>query len=898
MNALRLRIRALLMHARSVLLRRRLEREMQEEMAEHLERPTTRLVARGMSPAAARRAAEREFGNVPLLQDQARDARGTEWLDALLGDLRYALRQYARRPAITLVMVTVLAVGMTITTLLFSFVHGYATQPPPGIVLTDDLVRIRGSQAVHGQRVARSFSGEELSAYRALTDHFREVAGWTVSPATLDAGAEQEQRGLEGWITFVTDNYFRTLGVQPLLGPGLATSSPNDAGALATAVISHGVRQQLFSGAADIIGRTVTLNGVTVTVVGVMPERFTGVSGGGRYNFWMPLDARAVLTSRLPSEFHAAGRLQPGVTIEQASAATAVVAAAVATKAADAGAAVIAGNPSTDVLPLRAASDDPMFERDVKRISAGVGLLALLVLLVTCTNVSALLTGLASARRHEIGIRLSLGAARGRLIRQLVTESALLACIAAAIALALSWAVLRGVAGWITLLEPRLTLPATLFTFGTALTVGVLFGMSPALHATRLAVAGVLRDASATLVATRARPQRALVVAQIALTQPLMVMLAAVLILVLSEFQAAPRPDAADRIAVLSVSSTTLVSRMDPVAEKELRSQLRRTMHEAAEHVRALPGVVAVVPEWQGNNRPTAYAANAAGDVVALASQPIDAGYLDVMGIPLLRGRTFDGDDVAALHTATIPTIIDAALARELWPYIDPVGQLLRPATDTTAAKDLLVVGVVDDPRSRRSVAGVDHFVFVPGDSAQLATSLLVRTAAPAAPLLHTMRTTVQDAGPGIITRAATLASIADTHDRNFRVAASGVSVAGLAALLLAAIGMYAVIAFSVGQRTREIAVRMAIGGDRRRIVRRFVYDGVRLCALGLAIGLPVGLLALRTFMSVSGMPHVPLPTVTLIAAASVALVATAAAWLPARRAAAVDPAVTLRSES
>jgi predicted permease len=895
-NALRMRMRGWLMQARSVLLRRRLEREMQEEMAEHLERATARLVARGMSPAAARRAAEREFGNVPLLQDQARDARGTAWLDALLGDLRYALRQYARRPAITLVMVTVLAVGMTITTLLFSFVHSYATQPPPGIVLADDLVRIRGSQAMHGQRVGRSFSGEELSAYRALHDHFREVAGWTLSPATLDAGAELEQRGLEGWITFVTGNYFRTLGVQPQLGPGLATSSPDDPALLATAVISHSAWQSLFAGDADIIGRTVTLNGVTVTVVGVMPERFQGVSGGGGHNFWMPLDAQAVLVSRPQSTFRAAGRLQPGVTMAQASAATAVVAAAIAAEADD-GAASTARAPSTDVLPLRAASDDPMFERDVKRISAGVGLLALLVLLVTCTNVSALLTGLASARRHEIGIRLSLGAARGRLIRQLVTESALLACIAATIALALSWAVLHGAAGFIVLLEPHLTLPATLFTFGTALTVGVLFGLSPALHATRLAVAGVLRDASATLVATRARPQRALVVAQIALTQPLMVMLAAVLILVLSEFQAAPRPDAADRIAVLSVSSTTPVSRADPDGEAELSSRLRGLMHEAAEGVRALPGVVAVVPEWRGSNRATAYAADGADNVVALAPQPIDAGYLDVMGIPLLRGRTFNADDVVALHTGTIPTIIDAALARELWPDVDAIGQLLRPATDTTAAKQLVVVGVVEDPRSRRSIAGVDHFVFVPGDTAQLATTLLVRTAGVAAPMLHTLRTVVQDAGPGIVTHGATIAGIADTHERNFRLAASGVSAAGLAALLLSAIGLYAVIAFSVGQRTREIAVRMAIGGDRPRIVRRFVYDGVRLCALGLALGLPAGLLALHAFMNVSGMPQVSMPTVTLIAAASVTVVATAAAWLPARRAAAVDPAVILRSE-
>jgi putative ABC transport system permease protein len=916
-------IRRALLHVRSVLLRRRLEREMQEEMAEHLERATARFMSRGLSADDARRAAEREFGNLAWLQEQARDARGTAWLDALAGDLRYAVRQYARRPATTVVMFLVLAIGMSIATLLFSFVHSFATQPPPGVTLTDDMMRIRGSQSAGSfGRGARSFGEDEFAAYGQLSGHFAEVAGWTAASAALDAGPEPERRGLEARVTFVTDNYFSLLGVRPLLGAGLATTASDDSFRTATAVISHATWDRLFDRDPDIVGTTVTLNGVSATIAGVTPERFLGVAGWGDYRLWMPLSARELLFADGPALFSAAGRLQPGVTPQQATAAAQVVAAVHAAAAADADRAAARGanmplDPSTEVVPLRSASGDPMYERDVKLMSGLVGLLALLVLLITCTNVSALLTGLAAARRHEIAVRLSLGAARPRLIRQLLTESALLAFLAAAAALGIVWAALRTVFAAITELplEPRLTLPATAFTFGVALGVGVLFGLSPALHATRLAVAGVLRDASANVVATRARLQRTLVVAQIAFTQPLIVLLSALLLLVLTEFQAAPRSEYADRTMVLSLR-TWSNSAASPEAAAQLREQMRNTTFLLAERLRATPGVVGVAPTGYGQTRIGGYIAtpdrpaDAALDVVRLSKSHVHPDYFDVMGIPVLRGRTFAQDEgVPPRGTAPVPAIIDRGLARRMWPGGDAIGRELRPASDTvTRSPTLVVVGVVDAPAARRQVAGIDHFIFLPLDTAQHALAgsaggsmapgeLLLRTALPAHTLLPTVRALAQAEAPGASVTLRTLADIADEHERNFRLAATGVSAAGLMALLLAAIGLYAVIAFSVGQRTREIAVRMALGGHRPQVVRRFVADGLRLTAVGLLVGLPVSLFALRTLMSAAGTPHVPLPPVTVLAGLSVVLVAAVAAWIPARRAAAVDPAVTLRSE-
>lgn len=897
---------SLLNTIRAALHRRRHEREMQEEMADHLERSTARLVARGMDPQSARRAAEREFGNVPFLQDQARDARGTGWLDALLSDLRYAFRQYAHRPGTTLVMFIVLVVGISLTTLLFSFVHSYATQPPPGIERAADLVRIRGSQSAGADgRAQRALSEAELDAVMALRSQFARVAGWTQASAVLDAGPQPEQRGLEARITFVTADYFDVLGVRPRYGPGLATSSGSDPSLAATAVISHAMWDRLFSRDPGTVGATVQLNGVAVTVVGVAPERFIGVAGWGDYRVWMPLSARDVLTSYPPSQFSAVARLQPGVTMAQATAAVQVVATSHAAQPSSPDADAIM-DASTEVVPLRSGSGDPMFERDVKLMTAAVGLLALLVLLITCANVSALLTGVATARRHEIAIRLSLGAARPRLIRQLLTESALLAGLAGAAALTLSWAVLRLVVGMIPNLpvDARLTWPAVAFTFGVALAVGVIFGLSPALHATRLAVATVLRDASANLVTTRARLQRALVAAQIALMQPLTVLLAAVLLLILGEYQPAPPPPYADETVIIDLRVVAPAGQR-AASMAELQQQTGTAANTLVERMRDVPGVVSAVPTW-GGARKAGYTlsdddapADIARDVVILSLQPMHPDYVATAGLPVVRGRALTPEDmVAAGSTAPVPAIIDVALARELWGDADPVGRLLQPASDTAASWPALrVVGVVDDPQARRAVAGIDHFVQVPPAAGQPPNGVRLRTAGPAASLLPALRELARTDAPGLSLSIRTLSEIRDGHERHFRMATTGVSVAGLAALLLAAIGLYAVMAFSVGQRTREIAVRLAIGGARPQIVRRFILDGLRLAAVGLLLGLPVSLLALRVLMSVPDVPQIPLPRVTVIAALSVVAVAALAAWLPARRAAGVDPGVALRAE-
>jgi predicted permease len=891
---------------RSVVLRRRIEREMQEEMAQHLERATERLMARGLSPSEAAREARREFGNVTYLQEEGRLARGTGALDALVADARFALRQFARRPGTTLTMLGVLAVGLCLSTIMFSFVQGFAVQPPPGIARADDLVRIRGSQEWRAARVARGFSEDEFLEYRKLTGPFAAVAGWSAAMAALDAGDEVERRALDARVTFVTDDYFPVLGVRPTLGPGLRPSA--DPAAALVAVIGHAAWNQLFEGDPAVIGRTVAVNGVPVTVVGVAPEGFTGVDGSGAWQLWMPLAAREAVMRGVPAPFLAAARLRPGVTAEEASGAVRVVAARAAAAEAARGPAApeqLPVRPSAEVVPLLAENESPAFEGEVWSMSAGVGLLAMLVLLVTCTNVSALLTGLAVARRQEIAVRLSLGAGRGRILRQLLTENAVLACVAGAAALGLAelavWAAGRLFPDLPMKLE--ITPQAVAFTFGVALAAGLAFGLSPALHATRLALAGVLRDSSSHIAAARGRPQRALVVAQIAFTMPLVVLLIALLLSLRALYAQGGATALDDRLATLSVR-THIPWSGPPAAAAEEERRLRAAVQRVAERVRDTPGVEAAVIEWEPMPDMGAYSVDPAGrgggaapGRAELWGKRVEAGYFATTGIPVVRGRAFQPDErTAGPGTPESAALIDADLARTLWPGADPVGRRLRAEPGAAGASTLVIVGVVDDPGLVAAKPGAPRRIFLPPDTAGLPNAVLVRTAGRAESLAAALRRVAQKEAPGMVIGVQTLAGAREAQRREMAPMAGGLLGAGAMALLLSAIGLYAVVAFSVSQRTGEIAVRIAVGAHARQIARRFVADGVRLSALGLALGLPVSLLGLRSLIaSDDAFSVVALPAVTAIAALGVALVAIAAAWLPARRAASVDPAVVLR---
>ena len=897
----------------SVLLRRRLEREMQAEMAEHLARSTERLVARGLSPEAARREANREFGNVPYLQEEARIARGTHGLDTLLGDVRFALRHFARTPLSTLTMVAVLSIGIAINVVLFTIVYSFTNRPPSGVEASDDLVRIRGSQLGPGSRIERAFTLDEVEAYAGLERHFSAVAAWTSQSVTAASPGVEE---ITVTATFVTDGYFNVLGVQPLLGRGLVEGD-----AAQVAVLSHAAWTRSFGQDPRIVGRTITLADIPFTIVGVAPPRFRGAAWEARDDMqvWLPQSSHGRVLPGVSSDaeqFLAIGRLRPGITREAASAAAGVVAGRITSdreRDPTLAASSPGRDPSVEVAPLLADNLEPGFEANTRFVKLAFSVLGLLTLLVTCANVGSLQTGLALARRREIAIRMSLGAQRVRVVRQLVTESLLLSVLAAGGAVALTLALIRALLMIVGTFSIELVFDRTavFFTFGVALMAGLLFGLSPALHATRSGVAGVIKD-SAVIAGGRARLQRRLVVAQIALTQPLAVCIATLVLIGITDYRENPPNPYAASIVQLRLASVGAREVAGGAASGDTAAPQRERLEteRLVEAFRKVPGIThaAFVPDQAPINVEAFKLPGAGGrgsdaaEAFYLRGRAVMPGYLDLVGTPIVLGRDLEPADSAGFRANAVPIVIGDDMARSLWGQASPIGRRVERAA-ATEPMTLEVVGVYEVGAGALGHSGNPFTIYTPPDP-QLASHaasrlVMLRASSPAEAVMPAIRGIVRDKAPrAAIMELRTLAALADEERFVFWGAIALFSTGGLVVLLLCALGLYAVVAFAVGQRTGEIAVRMAIGARARQIVRHFASDGLRLTTIGVALGLPLSVLGLRVLMSLApDGPDVNLVLVMAVVAIGVLAVAGLASWLPASRAAEVDPAAILRRE-
>ncbi len=439
----------------------------------------------------------------------------------------------------------------------------------PGIPRQEGLVRIRGIERPEpGRSIGREFSYPEYQEYAAQRTLFRDVAAWTSSDIVFDVGTG-EANPQSGAATYVTGNYFQVLGLRQALGVGLPIDA-NDADPAPppVAVISHVLWQRHFDRSPDVIGRTMKVNGVTVTIVGVAPRRFAGArTGGSQMRVWLPLSMRPQvqrtapnLTSYVDARLGLAARLQPGLRADQAGPTVAAIAKRIVEETPAGATGMVA---STDVVPMMASNYFP--PSGVEEPPSAGPVLSLifpvLVLLITCTNVSALLAGLGVARRREIAVRLALGAGRGRVVRQLVTESVMLALAAGALGLFVIWLLLRLFDANIPDLSIEIDWWSVAFTIGLALVAGVLFGLSPALHATRVGLQEALKDSAGVVATRRLRLQSGLVVAQIAFTQPALLSMGALLLEMRSDLR--QLPDAA-------------VRRPHPRAALQRQSALRR----------------------------------------------------------------------------------------------------------------------------------------------------------------------------------------------------------------------------------------------------------------------------------------------------------------------------------
>jgi predicted permease len=847
---------------------------------------------------------------VTYLKEEARRARGTSWLEALGADSRFAVRHFRRNPGATITMLIVLALGMSFATALFSFMYAYTHQRPLGVAESDDIVRIRGrQQGVNSSNpLLRYMSREELEEYQRLTSHFSAVAGYAENGVTIEVN-DDVLNATPATAVFVTPNYFDVLGVRPFMGAGLPRTESPSAGTDLVAVIGYGVWERFFARDPGVLGKTISLDGLPVRVIGVAPTRFTGLGEYDPMTVWMPIASRPLVIPGVKSQvetFATVARLAPGVTPEQATAAADVIGKRAA-------AAIDATRPSaaarrsgTDVVPVLAINEDPQFDGESLGMSIGFSILATLVLLVTCTNVSALQTGLAMMRRREVAIRLAMGAGRRRIIRQLLTETVILATLAATAGLALVWGIQRFTAtsplgeG----LDVRISGPALAFAFGLSLVVGILFGLSPALHATRITVSSALKDSTASIAAPRVRLQRGLVVAQMALTQPLIVGVGLTAMLLYASYQHLGLNSASAQIVTMRLRPAELLGDSTP-------SQWGIEMRALRDRLRSAPGIENAVQDMNKSlytpdhrSHPDDRVAGATGETWDIEGTMIAPGYLDVMGIRIVAGRDFTETERTPRwedKRGEIPVMIPSTLAAATWPNASPLGRRLVAAVDGPAFV-LRVVGVYA-PTQDDIVAKFDGYtVYFPPDSARLNNSLsmIVRTSSDAKVLLPSIRETARQ-----LTTRLTVAEIRTLADEEvefrklFANAARGLGGAGLLILFLAGIGLYAVVSFAVGQRTSEIAVRMAVGAGQRQIIRKFMGEGVRLGVIGLAIGLPLSIGALRFLMGEVGASDAPVPIVEIAVAAAVivVVVAMAATWMPARKAAGVDPATVLRRD-
>ncbi len=536
----------------------------------------------------------------------------------------------------------------------------------------------------------------------------------------------------------------------------------------------------------------------------------------------------------------------------------------------------------------------------------------MLILLITCTNVSALIAGLGVARRREIAVRLALGAGRRRIVRQLVTETVMLAMAAGALALFVIWVLLRLFDASIPDLEIEIDWRSIAFTFSLALVAGLLFGFSPALHATRLALQEALKDSAGVVISRRLRLQSWLVVAQIAFTQPALLAMGALLLEMRADLRELSAQPYADRLLELRFNVNPRYGPLD--------DQREQTLVRLEERLAAVPGVEGVVRQENNDSFDVdVHPADAvAGRELASPQQvrgiAAPAGYFPLMGISIVRGRDFDATERsgsrgqgAGIDEGAI--IIGSGLARRLWGGADPIGRrLVSVGRNLRGVPTFTIVGVVDDAttgardQERRlpPLPDTDDVVRTYKPHVHTTTShLLIRTNGPAEQLLPTIRAAAADEAPALpIVAARTLAAVEASERRSVVTALSAAGGTGALALLLSAIGLYAVVAFAVGQRVREIGIRTALGAESRQVVALFVRHGLRLSVVGLVIGLALGIGGVRVISAVEGNDP---PTGTLGVAALVAVfvigVALLASWIPARRAARIDPLEALRVE-
>jgi predicted permease len=867
----------------ALLRRRRTDAELDEELNYHLERETERNVARGMSPIAARDAARRALGNLTVVTEQVRDVTRWRWIEELLQDVAYALRVFRRAPLFVIAVVATIGLGLGLLSSAFTFFDAYVLRP---LEVRDpySLYEIAWSSR-NDQK--HSFTWPQYQRLESITSRgespFTETFGYTLQWGRLQGHVAAGQ--------LVTGNYFQMLGVPPALGRTIVPSDAHAPGAGAVLVLSYRAWRAMFGGDSAVIGRRVSFNGIALQIVGVARDGFGGLSNAP-FDFWIPITMIAAVGPDLfgagePEAVHIIGRVRHGTTTVAAQGRISAWLAA----------------ETADLPPLERAGGLTLIPRgtsmptspDVIAIFGPVTAAFLVIVLIACANVANMMLARGMVRQREIGIRLALGAGRGRLIRQLLTEAIMLSVPAGVLgflvsraAIALSLGVMYSTVphfflDYLRLIPLDVDVRILIFMLGSAIAAGVAFGLAPALQATRPNIV----QASRGDFDTQFRPSKfrnALVAAQVS-SSVLLVVCAGIL---LATARQTERLDPGIRTRnVVQVELTPLARSgvLDALERDPLVSGI------AASTSTPLDGRFSEVPLIADGRR----SERSSYSIVSPA-------YFSVLDLPIISGRGFTEDEASARAPVVI---VSRSTARHFWPHDNPIGQTLTiPATypdydRMESYHTARVIGVTNDAVPGWIRGGTaDPVVYYPrplDDRAYLLVRVGIESDRARAHVERTIAA-VDSAG---VKELHTLEDALAVQVYPFQAMYWVASALGVIALLLTVTGIYGVLAYVVAQRRREFGIRMALGAGGSSLIALVLRQSLRLALVGGAIGLVLAFGASRLLRAAFWRLFETSDVPAFVGGLAIVLVAClVAAYVPSRRAASVNPVDALRADS
>jgi predicted permease len=890
----------LIYRLRSLFGRRAAEAELDEELAFHLEHETGKLVRSGLAPEEARRRARIAIGGAAQIKEDVRDEWLWRWCRDVAQDARYAFRALRQSPTFTAVAVLSLALGIGANTAIFSILNAVVMKPLP--------VR-------EPARLVHFFEGGDDDFNNAVWQEIRSrqdvlSSAFAYSETGFDLADGGERRPAKG--LYVSGEYFRTLGVSGAIGRVL-TADDDQRGSTPVAVLSYGFWQREYGGDAHVAGRTIRLDGHPFTIAGVTPRSFFGLDIGNTFDVIVPLASEAVFDAARPmldsrdfTWLKIIGRLDPGVSFRQAAARFQALSPAIYRAA------------KNEEMPREFQEDYAKNRLEIKpaagmsqlrdQYGGSLGVLmgiAGLVLLIACVNIANLMLARSGARRREIAIRLAVGAGRGRLIRQLLTESVVLSLVGAACGGVLAvWAgpavvALIAVQGQPLFLDLSPDVRVLAFTAGAAIVTGILFGIAPALKATRGATSEALKQGARSLTERGGRWSlgRLLVVTQVALS--LLLLVGAGL------FVGTLRNLSHQDLGFRSEGILLVGPDLRPTHDSPERQIL--AADELLTRVRAIPGVQAAARaalppisggSWQWDIK-VAAPGGGRRDVHAYLNL-ISPGYFETLHTPLLRGRDFAASDTRqSPHVA----ILNQTAAREFFPGVDPVGKVYYDATFERVRQEFTVqiVGVAGDAKYRTLRDAPPATIYLPmaqnPQPMPVTGTYELRFAGSPSSIVSGVKEAARATDPRISLEFHFLSAQIAAALMQERLVAILASFFGVLALILASAGLYGVVAYGASRRRNEMAIRLALGATRAGVLQLMLRDLAVLVLIGVPLGLGASLACAKLVRSMLFGVAPGDPATLAGASAILVLVAGIAGYLPARRAARLDPVVTLREE-